>query len=34
VFRDRVKDDATGKPYATVRVRFGPDGKADGIEYP
>jgi hypothetical protein len=34
VFRDRVKDEATGKPYATVRVRFGPDGKADRIEYP
>jgi hypothetical protein len=34
VFRDRVKNEATGKPYASVRVRFGPDGKADRIEYP
>ena len=34
VFRGRVRDEATGKPYAAVRVRFGPDGKADRIEYP
>jgi hypothetical protein len=34
VFRDRVKDEATGKPYATVRVRFDADGRADRIEYP
>jgi len=34
VFRDRVKNDATGKPYDSVRVRFGADGKADRIEYP
>jgi hypothetical protein len=34
VFRDRVRNEATGKPYATVRVRFGPDGTADRIEYP
>ena len=34
VFRNRVTDDATGAVYAEVRVRIGPDGKADRIEYP
>ena len=34
VYRGRVTDDATGRAYAQVRVRFGPDGKADRIEYP
>jgi hypothetical protein len=33
-FRDRVRDEAAGKPYAAVRVRFGADGTADRIEYP
>jgi hypothetical protein len=33
VYRDRVTDDATGKPFAEVRVRFGPTGLADRFEY-
>jgi hypothetical protein len=34
VFKGRVSNEATGKPYPAVRVRFGPAGKADLIEYP
>ena len=33
VYRDRVTDEATGKPYAEVSVRFGPAGQADRFEY-
>jgi hypothetical protein len=34
VYRERVTNDATGKPYAEARVRFGADGRADRIEFP
>jgi hypothetical protein len=34
VFRNRVMNEATGKPYATVAIRFGHDGKADRFDYP
>jgi hypothetical protein len=34
VYRDRVVNEATGKPYPTVRVRFNDSGKVDRIEYP
>ena len=33
MYRDRVSNEATGKPYAEVRVRFGPTGQADRFEY-
>jgi len=32
-YRDRVINEATGKPYPVVRVRFNEDGKADFILY-
>ena len=34
VYHNRVINDATGKPYPTVAVRFAMDGKADRFEYP
>jgi hypothetical protein len=34
VFRGRVLNDATGKPYPEVAVRIGGSDKADLIEYP
>jgi hypothetical protein len=33
VYRDRVANDATGKPYPTVRVRIGPQETGDMVEY-
>jgi hypothetical protein len=33
-YRDRVTNEATNKPYAEVRVRFGADGRVDRTEYP
>jgi hypothetical protein len=34
LFHDRVLNDATGRPYAVVAIRFNYDGKADRVEYP
>jgi hypothetical protein len=34
VFRNRVLNDDTGKLYASVAVRIGPEGKGDLTEYP
>jgi hypothetical protein len=34
IYRDRVINEATGKPYSAVRVRFNENGKADLIAYP
>jgi hypothetical protein len=34
IYRDRVINETTGKPYSAVRVRFNENGKADVIAYP
>jgi hypothetical protein len=34
IYRDRVVNEGTGKPYPAVRVRFNENGKADLIVYP